>query len=82
MGHSVARVWQLNSSGTTMEQKVKKSLNYCRVLFAFLESRYIFLELLSLMAREGERKKLIFPAYLKQTQQAQPKLTFLLVCKG
>jgi len=60
-----------------MEQKVKISLNYCRVLFfAFLESRYILLELLLLMAREDERKKLIFTVSLEQTRQAQLELTF------
>lgn len=77
MGHSVARVWQLNSLGTTVEQKVKKSLSCSQVLyFVFLESHYIFLELLLLMAREDWRKKLILTVFVKQTKQAQAKLTF------
>lgn len=74
MGHSVASVWQLNSLGKTMEQKVKKSLSCTPVLCsALLDSRSVFLELVWLMA---ERKKVILTVFVKQTKPAQIELTF------
>lgn len=61
---------------------MKKSLNYCRVLFiAFLESRYVFLELLLLMAREGGRKKFMFTAHLKEGK-LNPNQPFNLCARG
>lgn len=75
MGHSVASVWQLNSLGKTMEQKVKKSLSCTSVLCsALLDSHSVFLELL--LARETERKEVILTVFVKQTKRAQTKLTF------
>lgn len=77
MGHSVASVWQLNSLGKTMEQKVKKYLSSTPVLCsALLDSHSVFLELLWLMARETERKEVILTVFVKQTKGAQTKLTF------
>lgn len=66
MGHSVASVWQLNSLGKTMEQKVKKSLSCTPVLCsALLDSRSVFLELVWLMA---ERKWYSQCLWSKQNQ--------------
>lgn len=68
-GHSVARVCSSMAKEQQWSKRWKKSVNYHWIIFAFLESHDIFLELLLLMVREGKWKKLVFTVYLKQTSR-------------